>query len=392
MTTSLSVGIGTRASIASPTLTFPSPTLTNNPSPSVRDDLATPTLPLPPESPRTNSCEPSFELKCSSLGDWNKEFAPSITGKAFEFWMHARECVAKFSSAFSVPKFDDSLMKGIVESVDAEFNAKGSMKNAQKETLKRDFHAMKKLKHSQMYFGCYFSLMDERHKDLMKEIRDLKMENTGLKGEVQSLCTVNNSNKQKFKRKENDLKLQALLQCGMKYSEKQKIGHKLFNQFGFVISKNLLTVHPKSIRKANDFGPNSSKAGRPFFKSFFKELLKKHNAPKAEDMAAVKNHELVYNSTLDTTVAQDQSNYLSGHYLDTKENRALIWYGSDTYGCAGVAASIIKSFNGKRSDESSKKIRPVLGMCISQLSSNDSVFFALIFILLFVSPFQDVFC
>ena len=390
MAPSPSVRPGTRHSTErSPSVSLPSPTLTNASPPAASDnsdDPETPTVPpsvaVPPESPLADSCEPSFEIKCASFADWQRESMPLVSGAAVDLWMHSkflvRETLASFSSvsAEEVP-VDDDLTKGIVSSVDSKINVKGSLKAAQKESLKRDMsslkighiQAMKRLKHSNDSFRRYSCLMEGRQEELMKEIRSLRKENTDLKGEVQSLCTVNNTNKKKFLRKENDLKNQALLQCAMKYSEKQKIGHKLFHQFGFVISKSLLTVHPKSIKKANDFGPNSSKAGagRPFFKSFFKELSKKHNVPKADDMASVKNHELVYNHTIDSTVANDRNNYLTGHFLDTQENRALIWYGSDTYGCLGVASSIVKFFNNKRSDESSKKIRPVIGMWNSQV-------------------------
>ena len=50
--------------------------------------------------------------------------------------------------------------------------------------------------------------------------------------------------------------------------------------------------------------------------------------------------------------------------VDTKENRLLIWYGTSDAANDGIVSIIIKVFNGKRSDESSKKIRPILGMCI----------------------------
>ena len=87
---------------------------------------------------------------------------------------------------------------------------------------------------------------------------------------------------------------------------------------------------------------------------------------KCEDLTDIKNHELVYNDTIDRSVADDPLNYLTGHPLDTKKNRTLVWYGCPKLGNTGVASVIVKAFNGKRSDEASKKIRPIIGMFNSE--------------------------
>ena len=87
---------------------------------------------------------------------------------------------------------------------------------------------------------------------------------------------------------------------------------------------------------------------------------------KCEDLTDIKNHELVYNDTIDRSVADDPLNYLTGHPLDTKKNHTLVWYGCPKLGNTGVASVIVKAFNGKRSDEASKKIRPIIGMFNSE--------------------------
>jgi len=58
--------------------------------------------------------------------------------------------------------------------------------------------------------------------------------------------------------------------------QKQKVVSAIFNQYGFAISKALLTKDVKCrIHKANDCGPrNSVKGGSQFFKGFFKEVSK----------------------------------------------------------------------------------------------------------------------
>ena len=80
---------------------------------------------------------------------------------------------------------------------------------------------------------------------------------------------------------------------------------------------------------------------------------------KLEDMSVVNNHDLVYNSAIDKAIADDKSNFYSGHFLDTVENRKIIWYDNSALGIDGIASLIIKAFfNSRRSDESSKKLCP----------------------------------
>ena len=265
---------------------------------------------------------------------------------------------------------DDPIMDGLHLEVESKF--KGSIKAEDKKRLKREYFtlsfgnymASKKLKLNDAARSAVVSFFQKHNGMLMREIRLSNAYVQKLKHENQSLCTTYHQMINSNQRTVDDLRMQALISMAGKYCTKQKVGSAIFNQYGFAISKALLTKDVKCIRKANDFGPNSVKGGRQFFKGFFKELSKSPADCRCDELTQIKNSEMVYNDSINRTVADDQMNIYTGHPLDTKENRLLIWYGTSDVANDGIVSIIIKAFNGKRSDESSKKIRPVLGTFI----------------------------
>jgi len=268
---------------------------------------------------------------------------------------------------------DDPIMDGLHLEVEAKF--KGSIKAEDKKRLKREYvtlsfgndMASKKLKLNDRARRTseVVSFFQKHNGTLMREIRLANAHLQKLKHENQSLCTTYHQMINSNQRTVDDLRMQALISMARKYCMKQKVGSAIFNQYGFAISKALLTKDVKCIRKANDFGPNSVKGGRQFFKGFFKEVSKSPADCRCDELTQIKNSKMVYNDSINRTVlADDQMNIYTGHPLDTKENRLLIWYSTSDVANDGIVSIIIKAFNGKRSDESSKKIRPILGMCI----------------------------
>jgi hypothetical protein len=206
------------------------------------------------------------------------------------------------------------------------------------------------------------NLYEVQRNALNEEINNLRKEKSTLKQHNQSLMTSHHRIHEKDKEKEEDLQIQVVAELARVFAEKKKIGACLFNNYGFAISKSCLTKKIKDIKQANDFGPKSSKCGRPFFKAFFKELSKSPADAKIVGMEKVKNNHMVYNDIIDKTVAADKENHLTGHFMDTKENRNIIWYGLTESVNNGVASQIIKAFNTARSNVSSKQMRPAIGM------------------------------
>ena len=237
------------------------------------------------------------------------------------------------------------------------------------------YHSRKIMKFQTDFLSKQSDLAKQRHSALMEEIKSLKAENKKLRADNQSLTSTTHTAANAMHKKNDDLKVGALVTCARVYAEKKKVGVQMFNDHGFGISHSILTKDVRSIKKARDFGPNSSKGGRPFFNGLFKELSKCPADTKLDGMANVKNHELVYSDVIDQALAKNKNDPRTGHPLDTPDNRAIIWYGSDVHNNEGVACQVIKAFNGKRSDESSKKIRPAIGtlfQSVLQHPSSDS--------------------
>jgi hypothetical protein len=307
--------------------------------------------------------------RAAELEEWKKgeEEARLTTDAQKKLWKTAEDIGTKFEEENKNNQSSDPIVDAILEESEKRFS-KGNIKADERKALKREFdalkfsqiHSAKRMKYMGKFHSKAIDLWKLRHQLVMEELEDLKKENSTLKAANQSLFTAKHKEADEIKKKDGDLQIQALGQVAKKYADKQKVGAALFHKYGFVISKKILSKKPQDIIAAKDFGPNSSKGGRPFFNGLFWELSKSPAASKMEDLCEVNNHELVYNSTLDKAIAEDKSNILSGHFLDTLENRKLIWFGNSALGITGIASQIIKGFNGKRSDESSKKLRPAL--------------------------------
>jgi len=316
--------------------------------------------------------EEMFQDEKSTLESWKEDHAPSFVGNSLPFVLWNEADVLRHKGEYNKLESDDAVVEAIQKEVDHAF--KGNLKTEEKKVLKREFlslkygyiHATKRYKFGTLFQEKYSKMMERNHAALMSEIKALASDNKRLKQENQSLCTSHHHSLISIQTKEDDLQLQALFSIAITFCKKQKVGASIFVNFGFAISKSLLSSEVKCIKKAKDFGPNCATGGRQFFKSLFKELSKGAADLKCEDLTDIKNHELVYNDTIDRSVADDPLNYLTGHPLDTKKNRTLVWYGCPKLGNTGVASVIVKAFNGKRSDEASKKIRPIIGMFNSE--------------------------
>jgi hypothetical protein len=342
----------------------PSPTANGGPSPTAANGG-----PAPEKSAFTASRADRIKERAAEFEEWKKgeEEAKLTTEAQKQLWNFAEDIGTKFEEENNNNQSSDPIVDAIMEESEKRF-LKGNIKADERKALKREFdalkfsqiHSAKRMKYMRKFHSKAIDLWKFRHRLVMEELEDLKKENSKLKASNQSLFTAKHKEADEIKKKDGDLQIQALGQVAKKYADKQKVGATLFHKYGFVISKKILSQKPQDIIAAKDFGPNSSKGGRPFFNGLFRELSKSPAASKMETLCEVNNHELVYNSTLDKAVAEDKSNMLSGHFLDTLENRKLIWFGNSALGITGIASQIIKGFNGKRSDESSKKIRPAL--------------------------------
>jgi hypothetical protein len=301
------------------------------------------------------------------LKQFKKEQSVNLSDTQKSLWEES--CTIAMDFADKNKAFDSG---DIVEALDKEIDDrfKGKMNSADKQSLKREFKALKfgqvyslkKMKFDSGVSDRTMHLYEVQRKALNEEINNLRKEKSTLKQHNQSLMTSHHRIHEKDKEKEEDLQVQVLAECARVFAEKKKIGAFLFNNYGFTISKSILTKKTKDIRQANDFGPNRSKGGRPFFKAFFKELSKSPADAKIVGMEKVKNNHMVYNDIIDKTVADNKENELTGHFLDTKENRNIIWYGLTESANNGIASQIIKAFTTARSNASSKQMRPAIGM------------------------------
>ena len=147
-----------------------------------------------------------------------------------------------------------------------------------KKVLKREFvslkygfiHATKRYKFGTMFQdNKYSKMMESSHAVLMSEINVLASNNKRLKQENQSLCTSHHHSLISIQTKEDNLQLQALFSIAISFCKKQKVGASMFVNFGFAISKSLLSSEVKCIKKAKDFGPNCATGGR---QAFFRTL------------------------------------------------------------------------------------------------------------------------
>jgi hypothetical protein len=311
----------------------------------------------------------SYRDAQAALEQYKKDERVNCTSAAQrQLWQEAMTIALDFAEKHKAFDSDDPIVDAIA--TESEHRFKGKMNSDQKKSLKREFealkfgqiHSMKIRKYEAGVNDRTANFIDAQRTALLEEIRSLKKENLSLKSDNQSLSTSCHQISHNNKAKEEDLKIQVLAQLASKFAEKKKIAPRLFSNYGFAISKSILTKTTKVIQKANDFGPKSKKAGVPFFKAFFKELSKSPADAKIVGMEKVKNHHMVYNDVIDKAVAADKENDFTGHFLDTKENRNLIWYGMKELGNEGIASQLVKAFNATRSNESSKKYRPAIGM------------------------------
>jgi len=339
------------------------------------------TAPAPPketETPTDSSPAPAtnshvlkktkFDQLKSDFDEWKKgdDEPMLLTDTQKELWKESKD----YASAFFEEHKDDPSSDPLVEAIEEETEKlfKGALKSEIKKTLKREreaflfgtIHSHKKMKYMHEFHKKSIEISNLRYEITAEELQAAKEEINKLKAENQSLVSAHYKNNDKMEKKDDDLKIVAMTQCAKKYAEKQKVGALLFRNHGFVISKSLLSGKPRSIQNANDFGPNSAKAGRPFFAGLFRELSKGPAVHRMEEICEIPNHEMVYNSAIDKKVADDKSTPYTGHPLDTPQNRRLVWYGDSARGINGVAVQLVKAFNGKRSDDSSKKIRPAI--------------------------------
>jgi len=313
-----------------------------------------------------------FDEEKNNLESWKAEHAPYLPVKSFPETLWYEADTLRLCGEYGKLESDVAVAGEMLKEVETAF--KGNLKTNEKKVLKREFlalkfghyHATKRFKFGESLYDQYGKMMENGHLSLLKELKLLSSDNKKLKHENQSLCTSHHHSLISIQSKDEDLQVQALFRMATQFCKKQKIGAAIFVNFGFAISKSLLSSEVKCIKKANDFGPNCATGGRQFFKSLFKELSKGAADSKCKELTDIKDHELMYNNTINCNVANDPLTHLTGHALDTKTNRTLLWYGSPKFGSVGVASLIIKAFNGKRSDEASKKICPIIGMFNSE--------------------------
>lgn len=227
-------------------------------------------------------------------------------------------------------------------------------------------HARKKLKFGGEFIRRTTTNFDKFNASAEEEFIRLKSECARLKRDNQNSVHQNHLAIDKIKTKDETLKLVALSNAAHRMAFIKRTHVTLFDQVGLAISKKLLTAKPHIIGSAKDFGPNSKVAGQPFFEMLFQELSKSSGHEKADGMKDIENHKAIYNDNIDKKVAADKKNPLTGHPLDTADNRTLIWYGDTSRGVDSIAQKIVRAFNAHRSDEASKKLRPVIGKCIAE--------------------------
>jgi hypothetical protein len=274
----------------------------------------------------------AFREAEDDLKQFKNEQSVNLSDTQKSLWEESKTIAMEFADKNKA--FDSG---DIVEVLDKEIDDrfKGKMNSAEKQSLKREFKALKfgqvyslkKMKYDTGVSDRTMKLYEAQRLALNEEIENLRKEKFTLKQHNQSLSTSCHQVAVRNKEKEEDLKVQVLVQCAMVFLLAKKIAMSLYNNYGLAISKCHFTKKTKEIRHAGDFGPNSKKAGVPFFKAFFKELSKSPADTKIEGMEQVKNHHIVYNDLIDKTVLADKENNLTGHFLDTKENRNIIWYG-----------------------------------------------------------------
>ncbi len=314
------------------------------------------------------------EYKASFI-EWQKENVPDGTEKIpeqKELWNESRTLCKEVEESEGFDEADPYEIHTVVAGV-ADEKFKGTISGQKKKDLKRAYeallfgniHSRKKSKFEIEYNRRF----EEGHK---LEISELEAEKDRINQQNQTLAHNTHLARNTVKAKNSDLQKMALRTAAIQYAKEKGVAVELFHKKGFGISRAILTKSTKEIKKAGDFGPNSAVAGRPFFKGFFKELSKGRGSKKMDALADVKNSDLIYTDQIDKTVANDRNSGLSGHPLDTPENRRWVWYGSDTKNSAdGVASAIVMKFNSTRSDVMSKELRPGIGM-----SNSHHIFYA----------------
>jgi len=263
--------------------------------------------------------EREFKAQFDDLEKWMSDNSPELSSEsARSLWDFSVELSNDAMEVYSSHPSDDPYVNGLALEVETKF--KTPLKTADKNTLKREYvalkfghlQAMKKIKYQKAAHVQYTNILQKQTNILLRELKLVNVYVQKLKQENQSLCRSHHHMINKNKSTEDDLKFQALFAMAQKYCVKQKVGAFVFNEYGFAISKSLLTKDVKCIRKAKDFGPNSVNGGRQFFMGFFRELSKSPAESRCEELTQIKNNELVYNDLVDKSVANDKSSLLTG--------------------------------------------------------------------------------
>jgi hypothetical protein len=150
-------------------------------------------------------------------------------------------------------------------------------------------------------------------------------------------------------------KLALLLRAAIAYVVHAQFHKLVYNQIGLGMAAVPLHANTKSVKKAKDSFGVRCPVAKLFFKRFFALLSEHPSQSKAANSFAQESKD--FRSLFQTTPNNE-------HPLDTKENRKLLWFGSDALPDS-VACVIVAKHNSHRSDVASSCIRPAIGKPIS---------------------------